>query len=129
MPERIETADIREIDTESIDIDDRYPGTFGFHVLLTRNPGMEWGVEFDASYESARYSGKPPVHFEGDRLTAYYLPRYADDLPAFAGFLAGIVRQTNKAVELRNSVLPDEEREKQMFRARLRDANDAVRPR
>ena len=122
MPERIETAQIREVDTDDLEIDDRFPGTFGFHVLLTRDPGPEWGVELDAIYEGERYSGKPPLIFNGDRLTIYYLPRYASDLPHYFAFLNGVVNETNRAVDLRNSVLPDEERERQEFRARLRDA-------
>ena len=122
MPERIETAQIQKVDTDNLEIDDRFPGTFGFHVLLTRDAGLEWGVELDAIYESTRYSGKPPLLYGGDKLTIYYLPRYAPDLPHYLHFLGGVVDETNKAVELRNSVLPDEERERAEFRAKLRDA-------
>ncbi len=122
MPERIETAQIQKVDTDTLEIDDRFPGTFGFHVLLTRDAGPEWGVELDAIYESTRYSGKPPLIYNGDRLTIYYLPRYAPDLPHYLTFLNGVVEETNKAVQLRNSVLPDEERSREEFRAKLRDA-------
>ena len=122
MPERIETAQIKAVDTDDLDIDDRFPGTFGFHVLLTRDAGPEWGVELDAVYESTRYSGKPPLIYGGERLTIYYLPRYAPDLPHYLQFLSGVVDETNRAVELRNSVLPDEERARDDFRAKLRDA-------
>ena len=122
MPERIATAQISDVDTDALEIDDRFPGTFGFHVLLTHDPGVEWGVEFDAVYESARYSGKPPILFGGEKLTVYYLPRYVGDLPRYLGFLNGIVTETNRAVELRNSVLPNEERERLEFREKLRAA-------
>lgn len=120
MPERIETANIVGVD-DQIEINDEYPGTYGFRVKLSRDPGPEWGVEFDSAYEVARYPGKPPVEFHGDSLSVFYLARYADDLPNFLRFLQRTIVQTNKAVEQRNAVLPDEEAQKQTFRQRLRD--------
>lgn len=122
MPERIETAAIAGVDTETIEIDDTYPGTYGFDVRLSRDPGPEWAVEFDAAYSTAVYPGKPPVEFHGDVLRVFYLPRYANDLPRFLKFLERQVAETNQAVERRNSILPDEEKQKQDFRQKLRDA-------
>jgi hypothetical protein len=129
MPERIQTADIKQIDANTLDIDDRYPGAFGFHVNLTCDPGVEWGVELEAAYEGARYPGKPPVVFDGNRLTIYYLPRYGSDLPNYLRFLAGIIAETNRSVQLRNSVLPDEEKVKDDFRTQLRSAAAALQDR
>ena len=122
MPERIETAQIAGVDADVLEIDDTYPGTLGFYVRLSRDPGAEWAVEFNAAYESARYPGKPPVTYRGDTLCVFYLPRYADDLPNYLKFLLGIVRETNHSVDLRNRALPDEEKEKTEFRAKLREA-------
>ena len=125
MPERIETAQIAAIESDVLEIDDTYPGTLGFYVRLSRDPGAEWVVEFHAAYDTARYPGKPPVTYRGDTLCVAYLPRYADELPDFLKFLSGVVRETNQAVELRNSALPDEEKEKADFRAKLREAAKA----
>ena len=122
MPERIQTAQIKSLDAETLEIDDAYPGTLGFTVRLSRDPGVEWGVEFIAAYESAYYLGKPPVMYRGDTVGVFYLPRYADDLTNYFKFLTGVVQDTNHAVDLRNSVLPDEEDEKAQFRAQLREA-------
>lgn len=122
MPERIATANITNIESEALEIDDDYPGTYGFYIRLSRDPGFEWAAEFESAYESAAYPGKPPVIFRGDTLCVFYLPRYAEDLPAYLRFLNSIVNRTNQSVEKRNSVLPDEERQKEEFRTRLREA-------
>lgn len=122
MPERIPTAEIAAIDTETLDINDAYPGTYGFTARLTRDPGPEWAEEFTVVYESADYPGKPPVEWNGDHLSVFYLPRYADDLPTFLRFLEQMVARTNRAVEERNSVLPHEEQRKEDFLKHLRDA-------
>ncbi len=122
MPERIQTAQIKSLDAENLEIDDAYPGTLGFTVRLSRDPGPEWGVEFQAAYDSAYYLGKPPVVYRGDTVGVFYLPRYAGDLNSYLRFLVGVVQDTNQAVDLRNSVLPDEEDEKANFRAQLREA-------
>lgn len=122
MPERILTADIAAIDPEGLEIDDTYPGTYGFTVRLSCDPGPEWDEEFVAVYENAEYPGKPPVVWHGDRLTVFYLPRYADDLPAYLRFLEQMIARTNRAVEKRNSALPQEEQRKESFRQRLREA-------
>lgn len=125
MPERIETAQIAAINSDVLEIDDAYPGTFGFYVRLSRDPGEEWAVEFHTAYDTARYPGKPPITYRGDTLCVFYLPRYADELGQYLQFLGGIVRETNHAVDLRNRALPDEEKEKTDFRAKLREAAQA----
>jgi len=121
MPERIPTAEIISLDPESLHTDDAYPGAYGFDVCLDRGPGAEWGIEFSAVYDATPYPGKPPVVFQGDRLSVFYLPRYAGDLPRFLRFLQAVVADTNRGVEKRNSVLPDEESQKNAFRQTLRD--------
>ncbi len=127
MPDRIATATIRSVEAEVLEIDDTYPDTYGFYVRLSQDPGLEWAAEFEAVYEGTPYAGKPPVQFRGDTLCVFYLPRYAGDLPAYLRFLNNAVVQTNKAVEQRNSILPDEEKEKETFRTKLREAAQALR--
>jgi hypothetical protein len=122
MPERIATATISGVESETLEIDDTYPGTYGFYVRLSRDPGPEWAAEFQAVYDTTRYPAKPPVEFRGDTLAVFYLPRYASDLPEYLRLLEQIVTETNRAVEKRNSVLPDEEKQKQAFRDCLRKA-------
>lgn len=127
MPERIPTAEIAAVDAETLEIDDTYPGTYGFTIRLTCNPGPEWDEEFVAVYDAAEYPGKPPVLWHGDRLTIFYLPRYADDLPSYLRFLEQMIARTNRAVEKRNSVLPHEEQRMEAFRQALRDAAKNLR--
>lgn len=122
MPERIATATITKVESETLELDDAYPGTYGFYVRLSRDPGAEWANEFEAVYDAARIAGKPPIEFRGDTLCVFYLPRYADDLPRYLSFLKQIVTETNQSVEKRNSVLPDEEKEKTAFRDALHQA-------
>jgi hypothetical protein len=122
MPERIETATIRSVESETLEIDDTYPGTYGFYIRLTRDPGGEWAQEFQAVYDAAPYPGKPPIEFRGDTLCVFFLPRYGNELPRFLNFVDRIVLETNKAVEKRNSVLPDEAKQKEAFRKQLQDA-------
>ena len=121
MPERIATADVESLDTETLELDDAFPGAYGFHVRLTCDPGPEWAVEFEAAYDAAVYPGKPPVVLRDDTLRVFYLPRYAGDLPRFLRFLQAMVAQTNRAVRQRNAALPDEEGRMEEFRHRLRD--------
>lgn len=120
MPERIATAELAGIDAETLETEDAYPGAYGFFVRLTCDPGEEWEAEFHSVYDTALYPGKPPVTKRGDRLCVFYLPRYADDLPRFLRFLEQMVAETNRSVEKRNSVLPDEEKQKDAFRESLR---------
>ena len=122
MPERIPTADIVDLDAESLEMNDAFPGSFGFHVRLSCDPGEEWAQEFEAVYDGAVYPGKPPVVFQGETLCVFYLPRYRDDLPRYLRFLQARVTETNRAVQRRNAVLPDEDREKELFRQKLREA-------
>ena len=123
MPERIETAHIKGVETDALEINDAYPGTYGFAVRLDRDPGAEWAVEFTTAYETAPYPGKPPAHAVGDKIMVYYLSRYAGDLPNFLRFLRRTVDEANRSAEQRNSVLPDEEGQKRDFLARLREAS------
>jgi len=122
MPERIATATIAGIEAETLEIDDTYPGTYGFYVRLSRDPGPEWAAEFQAVYDATRYPAKPPVEFRGDTLCVFFLPRYARDLSSYLRLLERVVSDTNRAVEKRNSVLPDEEKQKEAFRECLRKA-------
>jgi hypothetical protein len=122
MPEIIPTAEIARVETREVENDDSYPGTYGFFIELTRDPGEEWFVEFSSAYEGARYPGKPPIEFKGNRLLVFYLPRYAGDLPKYLRFLKQTIAEANRSVEKRNSVLPDEEKQKADFLQRLSDA-------
>lgn len=122
MPERIATATITKVESETLEVDDAYPETYGFYVRLSRDPGAEWANEFEAVYDAARAPGKPPIEFRGDTLCVFYLPRYADDLPRYLNFLKQMISETNASVEKRNSVLPDEETEKTAFRDALQAA-------
>jgi len=122
MPEIIPTAQIAGVDADTIETDDTYPGTYGFSVRLSRDPGEEWFIEFSTVYDAAVYAGKPPIVFKGDRLLIYYLPRYASDLPRYLRFLNGTITEANAAVEKRNSVVPDEEKQKAAFLDALRQA-------
>jgi hypothetical protein len=122
MPEIIPTAEIMGVETTAVENDDTYPGTYGFYVQLTRDPGEDWFMEFSAAYDAAIYPGKPPIEFKGDRLLVFYLPRYAADLPKFLRFLKRAVSEGNRSVEKRNSVVPDEEKQKAEFLQRLQSA-------
>jgi hypothetical protein len=119
MPERIATADIVALDPETLETSDDYPGAYGFYVRLSRDPGPEWAAEFDGAYGAATRSAKPPILFRGDTLCVYYLPLYDQELPEFLQFLEGIVAETNRSVERRNSVLPDDSSVRERFRSRL----------
>lgn len=126
MPEIIPTAGIARVKTDYIENNDTYPGTYGFYVELTRDPGSEWFVEFSAAYDSAVYPGKPPIEFKGDRLLIFYLPRYAGDLAKYLRFLKRTITDGNRSVEKRNSIVPDEEKQKEAFLQSLKDAAKEV---
>lgn len=126
MPEIIPTAEIAGIETDTVENDDTYPGTYGFYIVLTRDPGHDWFGEFSAAYDAAIYPGKPPIEFKGNRLLVFYIPRYAGDLPKYLRFLKRTIDEGNRSVEKRNSVVPDEEKQKAEFLQSLKHAAQEV---
>lgn len=122
MPERIETATIAAIDPDHLESDDRYPDAYGFTVRMNRDAGPEWGVEFVSVYEELNYPGKPPIDYRGETMVVFFLPRYAGEAGKFLRVLEGVVAETNRAVEQRNSVLPDSEKNKETLRRALKQA-------
>jgi hypothetical protein len=120
MPDRIQTAQIVGVDPETLEVSDAFPGTYGFYVRLSRDPGTEWAAEFESLYLLSSRPSRPPVIFRGDTLCVHYLPRYVQDLPEYLDFLTEIVTQTNVAVERRNAVLPDDSAQREAFREQLR---------
>jgi hypothetical protein len=120
MPDRILTAQIVGVDPETLEVSDAFPGTYGFYVRLSRDPGPEWEAEFEGLYQAAPRAARPPVVFRGDTLCVYYLPVYRQELSEYLEFLTDIVAQTNIAVEQRNAVLPDDTAEREAFRGELR---------
>ena len=122
MPERIDTATISSLDPDNLQSDDRYPNAYGFNVRLSHDAGPEWGSEFASVYDELNYPGKPPIDFRGDSLVVFFLPRYAREVSSFLRILDSVVQETNRAVEKRNSVLPNVEGEKETLRSALRQA-------
>jgi hypothetical protein len=122
MPDIIPIAQIVGVIATEIETDDSFPGTYGFAVSLSTDPGTEWFIELSAVYDAIVYPGKPPIRFEGNKLRIFYLPRYADDLPRYLRFLLRVVADANASVERRNRVVPDEEQQKVAFLEKLRAA-------
>ncbi len=120
MPDRILTAQIVGVDPETLEVSDAFPGTYGFYVRLSRDPGAEWAAEFEGIYKMAPRAARPPVVFRGDTLCVYFLPAYIQELTEYISFLTDIVTQTNQAVDRRNAVLPDDNAQRETFRELLR---------
>lgn len=120
MPDRILTAQIVGVDPETLEVSATFPGTYGFYIRLSRDPGSEWAAEFEEIYQTAPRAARPPVVFRGDTLCVYYLPVYTPELAEYLAFLTDIVAQTNQAVEQRNAVLPDDDVQREAFREQLR---------
>ncbi len=127
MSERIATAEIVALDPQTLEVSPEYPGTYGFYVRLSRDPGREWASELDATYAASRHPIKPPVIFRGDTLCVFFLPLYQGRLPAFLEHLETVVEQANASVEQRNQVLPDDEAVREAFRERLAEAAGAFK--
>jgi hypothetical protein len=121
MPAWIPTAEILSLDPETLEVNDAYPGTYGFYVRLDRDPGSEWAAEFESAYEAGVHGIKPPIAFRGNTLVVFFLPLYEEQLPEYLLFLRHIMAQTNASVEKRNGLLPADESIKERFRTRLRD--------
>ena len=119
MPDLIATAVIVSVDPETLEVNDAYPGTYGFYVRLSRDPGPEWALELDAAYVAAPHPIHPPVVFRGDTLCVFYLPIYQDSLPEFLAHLERVIATTNASVETRNRALPDDTATREAFRTRL----------
>lgn len=127
MPDRIQTALIVGVDPETLEVSDAFPGTYGFYVRLSRDPGTEWAAEFDSLYLQSSRPSRPPVIFRGDTLCVHYLPVYVHELPEYLVFLTEIVTKTNAAVERRNAVLPDDSSQREAFREELRQLAQTYR--
>lgn len=119
MPDQIRTAQLIGIDAETLEVSPHFPGTYGFYVRLSCDPGPEWAAELEGIYSAAVRASKPPVVFRGDTLCVFYLPTYTAELPEYVAFLTEIVAQVNAAVERRNAVLPDDSTVRESFRAQL----------
>jgi hypothetical protein len=129
MPERITTAEIVAVDPQTLEVSPEWPGTYGFYVRLSRDPGREWAAELEAAYAVSRHPIKPPVIFRGDTLCVYFLPLYQEKLPGFLEHLEEVVREANASVERRNQALPDDNTTREGFRARLAAAAETFRVR
>lgn len=129
MPDRIATAQIVAVDPETLEVDDQYPGAYGFTVRLSTDPGPEWVAEFDAAYAALPHAVTPPVRVEGDCLKVFFIPLYEAELPAFLAHLEQVVAEANRSVEARNAALPDDGARREAFRSRLRTAAAAYAPR
>ena len=127
MPDRIATAEIVALDPDTLEVDDSYPGSYGFYLRLSADPGLEWAAEFEAAYNALNYPGKPPVLFRGDTLAVFYLPLYADELPGYLEFLGRVIDETNASVQRRNAALPDDASQRETFRGRLRSLSETYR--
>ena len=129
MPERIDTAQMVGVDTETLEVNDAFPGAYGFYVRLSRDPGTAWEAEFSAAYESRPYPGKAPVIFRGDTLCVFFLPLYAGELPEYIRFLETVLDETNRAVMIRNESIPDDRSERDTLKAALRAVADELKRR
>lgn len=127
MPDKILTTQIVGIDSETLEVSDEFPGSYGFYVRLSRDPGLEWAAEFESLYQVLPRPARPPVVFRGDTLCIYYLPAYTQELPEYLEFLTDAVVQTNAAVERRNAVLPDDSSQREVFREQLRQLAQGYR--
>lgn len=119
MPDQIRTAQIVGVDPETLEVSPHFPGTYGFYVRLSCDPGPEWAAELEGIYSAAVRPSKPPVVFRGDTLCVFYLPTYTAELPEYLAFLTEIVALANAAVERRNAVLPDDSVTRETFRQQL----------
>ncbi|MGC4046321.1 MAG: hypothetical protein QM758_21230 [Armatimonas sp.] len=129
MPERIATAEITAIDPQTLEVSPEWPGTYGFYVRLSHDPGVEWAAEFDSAYHVSRHPLKPPVVFRGDTLCVFFLPLYKDKLPDFLEHLENVVKETNASVEQRNQSIPDDHDIRESFRAELAEVAESFKNR
>jgi hypothetical protein len=120
MPDQIRTAQIVGVDPETLEVSSLFPGTYGFYVRLSCDPGPEWAAELEGIYATSVRASRPPLVFRGDTLCIFYLPTYIAALPDFLDFLTQIVTEVNLAIERRNSVLPDDTQAREAFRTQLR---------
>ena len=129
MPEQIATAEIVSVDPQTLEVSPDWPGTYGFYVRLSHDPGREWAAEFDSAYHVSRHPLKPPVVFRGDTLCVFFLPLYKEKLPDFIEHLETVVQATNAAVEQRNQALPDDHDIREGFRAQLEAVAESFKAR
>jgi hypothetical protein len=120
MPDQIRTAQIVAVDPETLEVNSLFPGTYGFYVRLSCDPGPEWAAELEEIYNNSVRTSKPPLIFRGDTLCVFYLPTYIAELPQYLEFLTEVLAQVNLAIERRNAVLPDDTQARESFRAELR---------
>ena len=132
MVKKVEIAEIVDIDTETVELDNSFPGAYAFYIKLSRKPDRQWVHIFNFEWERSIYLMKREIGIVGDRLRL--ISGADDNIQNHVDFARKLVKKTNARVEEDNRRIElaeqrrrgrgaELEKEKEEIRRKLREAS------
>lgn len=129
MLKKVATVDIINIDTETVELDNSFPGAYAFYIKLSARPEPRWVHIFNFEWERSIYLMKREIRIAGDRLRV--ISGADDNIEKHVDFVRTLVKKTNQRIEEdnRRSELAEQrrrgrgewvEKEKEEIRKKLR---------
>ncbi|HEY3330349.1 MAG TPA: hypothetical protein VGK19_10040 [Capsulimonadaceae bacterium] len=124
MPHYVPDIHLKQIDLDSIDDAEENPESVVFDILLSGHPTPSWVEEFEYLYATSKFSIKPPVIIDGDRLHIHFLPRYEEELQPYLEFVSTIAHHATDEARRTEAIKThdDQEARKRSFRETLAKA-------
>jgi len=97
MLKRVATVDIVEVDTETVEVDNSFPGAYAFYIKLSGKPEPRWVRIFNFEWERSVYLMKREIRVVGDRLRL--ISGADDNIQKHVDFAKTLVKRTNRRVE------------------------------
>jgi len=97
MLKKVATVDIVKIDTETVELDNSFPGAYAFYIKLSGRPERQWMHIFNFEWERSVYLMKREISIVGDRLRV--ISGADDNIQKHVDFVRTLVKKTNQRIE------------------------------
>ena len=97
MLKKVATVDIIKIDTETVELDNSFPGAYAFYIKLSARPEPQWVRIFNFEWERSVYLMKREIRIVGDRLRM--ISGADDNIEKHVDFARTLVKKTNQRIE------------------------------
>jgi len=94
---KVEIAEIVDIDTETIEVDNSFPGAYAFYIKLSRKPERQWVHMLNFEWDRSVYLMKREIRVLGDRLRL--ISGADDNIQKHVDFATKLVKKTNARIE------------------------------
>jgi len=131
MVKKVEIAEVVDIDTVTVELDNSFPGAYAFYIKLSRKPEHQWVHMLNFEWDRAVYLMKREIRVVGDRLRL--ISGADDNIQKHVDFATKLVKKINARIEEDNRRIDlaeqrrrgkgvDVEKEKEEIRRKLREA-------